>query len=359
MFRIVKALHNRASKSELAGTPDATRTIALCCLLLLSACAAYGAGSSPTSTFGLAPTAVPATVSTPQIASQTAVSATFDGDHAYTDYVIGQMNIGPRPAGSSGDRKTGDFILEQLTQSGWATETQEFKYQGIPIRNIIGKLGAGRGPLIVVGAHYDTRPRADQDKQNPFAPMPGANDGASGVAVLLELARTIDPAKLHNEIWLAFLDAEDNGNLDTCTLINAGKIPSNWTPNCDKTVWPFSVGASYLAQHLSERPSAVIILDMIGDANQNIYYERNSDPGLMQQIWDIAARLGFSQEFIPKYKWAMEDDHTPFLAQGLRAVDIIDFDYPYWHTTQDTADKVSAASLGRVGRVMQIWLEGE
>ncbi len=270
---------------------------------------------------------------------------------------MAQMKIGPRPAGSSADRATGDYILAQLKQTGWQTETQEFRYQNIPVRNIIGRQGVGRKPLIVVGAHYDTRPRADQDKQNPYAPMPGANDGASGVAVLLELARTLDVSKLPNEVWLAFLDAEDNGDLTTCDLLNAGKTSDASAAACDKTVWPFSVGADYIARHLTVKPKAVVILDMIGDKNQNIYYEENSDKGIEQQIWAVASRLGYNKEFIPEYKWSLDDDHTPFLQRGIRAVDVIDFDYPYWHTTQDTADKVSAASLERVGRVMQVWLE--
>jgi Zn-dependent M28 family amino/carboxypeptidase len=269
---------------------------------------------------------------------------------------MAQMKIGPRPAGSPGDRATGDYILAQLKQAGRQTETQEFRYQNIPVRNIIAEQAVGRGPVIIVGAHYDSRPRADQDKQNPYAPMPGANDGASGVAVLLELARTLDVSKLHNEVWLAFLDAEDNGDLTTCDLINAGKSPTPTAP-CDKTVWPFSVGATYLAEHLTTKPYAVIILDMIGDADQNIYYEQNSDKAFQQQLWAIAARLGYAKQFIPRFKWSLEDDHTPFLQRGIRAVDVIDFDYPYWHTTQDTADKVSAASLERVGQVMETWLE--
>ncbi len=98
---------------------------------------------------------------------------------------------------------------------------------------------------------------------------------------------------------------------------------------------------------------------MIGDADQNIYYEQNSDKDLQQQLWGIAARLGYSAQFIPQYKWSMADDHTPFLEHGIRAVDLIDFDYPYWHTTQDTEDKVAGASLERVGRVLQTWLENQ
>jgi hypothetical protein len=112
-----------------------------------------------------------------------------------------------------------------------------------------------------------------------------------------------------------------------------------------------------MAQNLTIKPEAVVIVDMIGDVDQNIYFEQFSDAQLQRQLWSIAARLGYANQFVAEYKWAMEDDHTPFLQRGIRAIDIIDFDYPYWHTTEDTADKVSAASLERVGRVLQVWLQ--
>lgn len=191
--------------------------------------------------------------------------------------------------------------------------------------------------MIILGAHFDSRKYADQDKSQPTAPVPAANDGASGVAVLLELARVIDAARLKNEVWLAFFDAEDNGDIDG---------------------WPWSVGATHMADSLSTTPQVVVVLDMIGDADQEIYYEGNSDKTVEKELFDLAAQLGYGRYFIPRERWSMIDDHTPFLSRGFRAVDLIDFDYPYWHTTQDTADKVSAASLERVGRVLQAWLTG-
>jgi glutaminyl-peptide cyclotransferase len=285
--------------------------------------------------------AITACASTPKI---------FDGAHAYQTYVTAQMNLGARPAGSAADRATGDYILAQLKESQWKTETQEFVYRNVPVRNIVGKNSVVRGPLIIVGAHYDTRPRADQDQAHPDQPVPGANDGASGVAVLLELARTLDLSKLKNEVWLVFFDAEDNGDLGGCVVA---------PPPCDNTPWHWSVGSEYFASKLTVKPEFVVIADMIGDADQNIYYEQYSDKQLQEELWKIAARLGYAREFIPQYKWPMDDDHTPFLQRGIRAVDLIDFDYPYWHTTQDTTDKVSGESLGRVGKVLQTWLENK
>ena len=256
----------------------------------------------------------------------------FEGEAAY-EHVIAQCDFGFRPPGSEALQATGDYIIAELERLGWAVETQEFAYRDTPVRNIIGRLG--RGPVVIVGAHYDTRRSADVE--DPSEPVMGANDGASGVAVLLELARTLDRDKLRNDVWLAFFDAEDNGHLDG---------------------WEWCVGSSYMAAHLEVTPEAVVVVDMVGDADQQLYLERNSDPALQKQLWEIAATLGYTDTFILEYRHAMYDDHVPFAQRGIPAVDIIDFDYPYWHTTQDTLDKVSAESLGRVGRVLEVWLEG-
>ena len=274
------------------------------------------------------PTATPTATPTPE-------PLEFDGERAY-EHVVAQCDFGFRPTGSEAWRATGDYIIAELQAQGWAVETQEFPYRGVTVRNIIGK--AGQGKPVIIGAHYDTRLRADQDPTDPATPVMGANDGASGVAVLLELARVLDRDKLHHEVWLTFFDAEDNGGLDG---------------------WEWIVGSTYMAEHLTVRPEFVIVVDMIGDAEQQIYKERNSDAALQDRLWAIAADLGYGDFFIPEYKWAMFDDHTPFAKRGIVAVDIIDFDYPYWHTTQDTPDKVSAASLEHVGRVVEVLLEGE
>jgi Zn-dependent M28 family amino/carboxypeptidase len=188
----------------------------------------------------------------------------------------------------------------------------------------------------MLGAHYDTRSVANRDPVDPTQPVPGANDGASGVAVLLELARSVEVDKGPLEVWLAFFDAEDQGNING---------------------WPFSVGASFMAQHLSAKPQAVVVVDMVGDLEQEFLWERNSDPDLSRTLWTIAADLGYEANFVPQEGYAIIDDHLPFRQQGLVAVDIIDFDYPYWHTTEDTPDKVSPESLQRVGRVLETWLE--
>lgn len=257
----------------------------------------------------------------------------FSGPDAFA-HAEAQTKLGPRPTGTETARLTGDYITAQLKKYGWTTEDQEFSYRGANVRNIIGRKGGG--PVMILGAHYDTRRRADHDKLTPAAPVPGANDGASGVAVLLELARVLDVAKTKSQIWLAFFDAEDNGDLDG---------------------WEWTVGSRYMAQHLTIRPQVVIVVDMIGDADQQIYYDRNSNMEWNTRIWQSAAQLGYDKYFIAQPKYAMFDDHTPFAQTGIPAVDIIDFDYPYWHTTADTIDKLSPDSLERVGRTLQTLLE--
>jgi Zn-dependent M28 family amino/carboxypeptidase len=257
----------------------------------------------------------------------------FVGDRAYA-HVLKQDEFGPRPVGSEAGRKTAEYIASELEELGWATEMQDFTYRDVPGVNVLAS--KGNGPLVLLGAHFDTRLFADRDPVDRSQPVPGANDGGSGVAVLLELARVLDLKKAGAEVWLAFFDAEDQG------YING---------------WPFSVGAAEMAERLSARPEAVVIVDMVGDAHQQIYFERNSDEELMRILWSIAAELGYEAHFIAQYRHAIIDDHLPFVKRGIPAVDIIDFDYPYWHTVEDTPDKVRPESLERVGRVLETWLE--
>jgi Zn-dependent M28 family amino/carboxypeptidase len=259
----------------------------------------------------------------------------FDGERAY-ELVKQQVAFGPRPPGSRAHSRTVDWIVSQLEQFGWSVEVQESWMLDHPIRNIVAKRGTG-SPWIILGAHYDTRIYADQepDPKKRILPVPGANDGASGVAVLIELARTI-PQDLDNQIWLVFFDAEDNG-----------RIPS----------WDWILGSHAFVDQLEAKPDAAVILDMIGDADLNIYLERNSSLSVAQAIWAQAAALGYADRFIPNPKHSMIDDHTPFLNAEIPAVDIIDFDYPYWHTLEDTPDKVSAESLQVVGETMLAWLK--
>ncbi|MCE7858543.1 MAG: hypothetical protein DYG86_02005 [Chloroflexi bacterium CFX2] len=258
---------------------------------------------------------------------------TFDGERALADVEV-QVAMGPRTPGSAGHAQVREWMRTELENTGWLVEVHEAERLGHPIYNIIAKKG-GELPQIILAAHYDTRFFADHDpvETKRSEPVPGANDGASGVAVLLELARILPDDTV--PVWLVFFDAEDNGRIEG---------------------WDWILGSRAFVEEIPVRPRAVIIVDMVGDADLNLYYERNSDVTLRAEIWKTAERLGYGDIFIPSEKHSMLDDHTPFLEKGIPAVDIIDFDYPYWHTTEDTADKVSADSLKAVGDTLWHWV---
>ena len=257
----------------------------------------------------------------------------FSGKRAFK-HVQAQCKIGPRPPGSEALRATGDYIIRHLRDLGWEVRTQEFTKEGVNLRNIIAI--RREGPAVILGAHYDTRPIADREPSDRKPPVMGANDGASGVAVLLEIARVLNIEAIEHQVWLVFFDAEDSGNIGE---------------------WGWSIGAWHLANSLTIRPDYVVIVDMVGDIDQQIYWEWSSTRWLQEKVWGIADELGYSSVFIPRYKHSVIDDHTPFLYYDIPAIVIIDFDYPYWHTSHDTEDKVCSDSLERVGRVLETLLE--
>ena len=174
----------------------------------------------------------------------------------------------------------------------------------------------------------------DPDPKLQTQPVPGANDGASGVAILLELARNL-PEDLNQQVWLVFFDLEDQGRI-------AG--------------YDWILGSQAFVNQLSGSPDAVIVIDMIGDEDLQIYKEKSSSPALVDEIWQVAKTLSYDEIFSDEGKYSILDDYTPFLNAGIQAIDIIDFDYPYWHTAGDTADKVSAESLEIIGNLLLTWL---
>lgn len=262
-----------------------------------------------------------------------AASDKFNGQKALKD-VQYQTSLGARTPGSPAHDQIVEWIGAELKSAGWQAEVQEASRMGHPIQNIIGRR-SNQPPQIILAAHYDSRLVADRDPDTGkrSEAVPGANDGASGVAVLLELARTLPADSV--PVWLVFFDAEDNGNLPG---------------------WDWILGSRAFVDTLAQKPRAAIVIDMIGDADLNIYLEKNSDAQLATQIWAQAASLGYGKAFIPVPGYILLDDHIPFIQAGIPAVDIIDFDYPYWHTTADTADKVSAASLQAVGETLLAWV---
>ena len=259
--------------------------------------------------------------------------STFDGARAYAD-VQSQVAFGPRIPGTSAHAHTVDWIRQELEAAGWHVEIQQLQSMGHPIQNIRA-YRTGAAPEYVIGAHYDTRLCADQDPEpsKQSQPVPGADDGASGVAVLLELARTLPQNGM--EVWLVFFDAEDNG-----------RIPG----------WDWLLGSRAFVAGMQVRPKGMILLDMVGQENLSLPMEGNSDQALRTAIWNKAAALGYANIFLPRVKYSIEDDHLPFIRAGIPSVDIIDIDYPYWHTTSDLPEHVSPRSLQIVGEVVSGWL---
>jgi Zn-dependent M28 family amino/carboxypeptidase len=258
----------------------------------------------------------------------------FDAERAY-QHVVNLSDFGPRTPGSEAHEKAIDYFRSELQKYNWQVEVQIVEVNGHTLKNVIARR-SDMPPQIILGAHYDSRLMADKDPdpQKQKEPVPGANDGASGTAVLLELGRVLPSNSV--PIWLVFFDGEDQGH-----------IPG-WVE--------WSLGARGFVTELSLKPRAVVIVDMVGDTNLNIYKEKQSNIRLTNEIWDVAKSLGFGEYFRDETKYTITDDHVPFLQANIPAVDIIDIEYRFWHTSYDTPANVSAQSLGVVGSTLQVWI---
>jgi hypothetical protein len=267
----------------------------------------------------------------------------FDGTRAF-GLLEKQCSFGPRVPGSTAHQRCRDYLVTALRGYADQVTTQDFIHtfgnpaQSARATNIIANFQPQKGDRILLCAHWDSRPWADQDPdpKNHSKPILGANDGASGVAVLLEFARLIKQKAPRVGIDIVLFDAEDQG------LEGNERSYARGAQHFARTVVP------------SFRPRFGILLDLIGDADLNIYQEhyslRYARP-IVEKVWDAAAQAGVT-EFQPQPGYAVFDDHLPLLERGIPCIDIIDFDYPHWHTLGDTPDKCSAESLEKVGRVV-------
>lgn len=269
----------------------------------------------------------------------------FDGASAYR-FLEEQCDMGPRYPGSDSHKRLQHYLVSRLEEFGANVSLQPFDGvlttgDTLHLVNIIGNYNIGALGRVLLGAHYDTRPYADRDPEpaNRSKPIPGANDGGSGVAVLLEIARLLGRADPPIGVDIVFFDGEDYGREG---------IPQDYI-----------LGSTYFANHLKGyRPYAVIIVDMVGERDAAITMEGFSKAAsyvLLEEIFAIAQRIQAST-FKLEDGVSLIDDHLPFIQRGIPAVDLIDFDYPYWHTLDDTPDKCSSESLGDVGRVLMEYL---
>ena len=265
---------------------------------------------------------------------------TFDGDRAM-QYVKEIVKFGPRPVGSANHKKVEEYFESHLKGDAvendvFTTDTPEGKF---PVHNIITKFPGTKDGIIVIASHYDTNYPL---RKTSFI---GANDGASSSALLLELANQLrgKPREGYS-VWLVWDDAEESIKPDT-------EIP-------------FEEDALYGIKHLAEKWQAdgtlkkiksFLLADMIGDADLNVDRETNSTPWLEDVVYEAATRVGYQSHFFAR-TLPVEDDHLPFVKRGVPSADLIDFTYGYnnvfWHTTQDTVDKLSPKSLQIVGTVV-------
>lgn len=263
----------------------------------------------------------------------------FDGERAMK-VLVKQCAFGPRVPGTQPHEAARAYLAEELRKYADKVTVQAFQYDGIPMQNIIGVFNPEASRRILLCAHWDSRPHADMelDAARRKQAIPGANDGASGVAVLMELARLLKQQRPDVGVVIALLDGEDYGNFDT-----------------DEGVL---LGAKYLARHytnLGAKPVYGVLLDMVGDRDLVINRERNSQrvaPDVNDKVFQIAQELGYGKHLVKDPMVEIVDDHIPLSRGGIPTIDLIDFNYGPWHTLDDTPDKCSAASLAVVGETV-------
>jgi glutaminyl-peptide cyclotransferase len=288
----------------------------------------------------------------------------FDGERA-NQSVAYQVGLGPRIPQSNASSILRTSISENLT--GWQVQNQSHQLDGLEIVNLEATLNAGAGKIVVLMAHYDTRQVSDQEEDSNLSilPVPGANDGASGVAVLLELARHIPAMNLSHEIRLVFTDVEDQGD------IASGGVSIPWASG--SRLWTENLTVGEI-----ENISSLIVVDMVGDSNLTLTRTSPGNETMWQAVEMLSASLGMvadkedcngdngSGQMDTSTTIGILDDHTYPISVGIPAIDIIDVKYGsdevlagHWHTQNDSIDKVSAQSLQSVGHLVELGLRAQ
>jgi hypothetical protein len=276
----------------------------------------------------------------------------FDSENAYNQ-ISAQVEFGPRDPGSAGHQNTLNYLLTELKKYADVVNLQNFSYQGydnvtLSLTNIIAKFNPGKKNRILFCAHWDTRPRAEHAVNPALRDMPilGANDGASGCGVLLELARLLKSNNVNYGIDLVFFDGEDYGQ--------------------EHDLNNFCLGSKYFAVNnsMDNIPAFCVLLDLVGDKQASFDKEGNSEKyagNVVGLIWGIAQQLN-EQAFSQDDGAEIYDDHIPMIQAGLTTVDIIDADLVgahtdnkrrnYWHSENDNMNNISKETLQQVGDVL-------
>ena len=286
----------------------------------------------------------------------------FNGDSALA-YARTQVAFGPRVPGTNSHREAGDWIVAQLRTRADSVEEQKWVHvtqrgQSLAMRNIIARFRPALEQRVLFITHWDTRPTAENDRNlgARSRPIAGANDGASGVGLLVALADALTKTPPTVGVDLLFVDGEDYGDFEDA---------SDTTKNKDVLI-----GSQYFARTMPPgyKPIYGVVWDMIGDAALQVFqegYSVNAAPEVVSRVWGVAKELGYEKHFIPETRPAITDDHLPFIRKGLRVIDVIDIDYcadggtscggdatrNLHHTHGDTIDRLSARSLQIVGDV--------
>lgn len=260
-------------------------------------------------------------------------------------YLEDQVAFGPRVPGTKKSALARNYYYAHFKQCGLVVDSQAFEFYDPyslgdkPLVNIIASYnakGSSYGRIALV-AHFDSRPRTDSAKDSTLrdTPIDGANDGASGVAILLELANLLAERPPDVSVDLVLVDGEDWGK--------AGDTEY------------YLLGSNEFARRgIHERYDFAIVIDMVGDSDQRIYREGYSEAfnkPLNDMVWSVAAKLNISA-LVDSVKYTILDDHLPINAGGVPAIVIIDFDYEFWHTEFDTPDKCSPDALENIGRIL-------
>ncbi|MCC6862843.1 MAG: M28 family peptidase [Bryobacterales bacterium] len=261
-----------------------------------------------------------------------AATPAFSGARAL-EFTRAAVSFGPRPPGSAALGKLRAYILAQLKTLGCETTEDAFTATTprgpVSMRNLIARFPGRSGRAVVFSGHYDT-------KWFPDMRFVGANDGGSSTGFLLEMARTLSGRPRVDDVYLVWFDGEE--------------AFGEWSES-DGIYGSRHLAARWAAEGKLSRVKALINVDMIGDRSLGILQDLHSTEWLRTLVWRTAARLGLGFYF-NQTAAAIEDDHLPFLRRGVSALDLIDFDYPPWHTEHDTMDKLSARSLEVVGTVL-------
>jgi Zn-dependent M28 family amino/carboxypeptidase len=278
-------------------------------------------------------------------------------------YAQAQVDFGPRVPGTPAAKQAGDWIVEEMRRRADTVVVQQWTHitehgDTLPMRNILARFKPAATERILYVTHWDTRPTADADAVlgNRVSSFAGANDGASGVGLLVAIGDLLKKTPPSAGVDLLFVDGEDWGDFDG---YEEGSAPD------------VLIGSTYFAKHLPDagyKPIFGVLFDMIADSTLEIYKEGNSvsrAPEVVERVWQAAASLGYQKTFIPQQSGPVTDDHVPLLAAGLRVIDVIDASWTlgdgrnYHHTTLDTMDKLSQRSLQIVGDVAIKLLRGD